>query len=62
MTPADLSDLAWLGLIVAAVVCACAVLLIVGRCRRATERDDGVAAAASGMDEFSAPEGGKHRG
>jgi hypothetical protein len=53
----DLSYLAWLGLPIAVAVCVAAVR-VVRRCRRQVARDDDVAAAASGMDEFSAPEGG----
>lgn len=36
-------------------------LLVVCRFIEAIERDDDVARAASGMDEFSAPEGGERR-
>jgi hypothetical protein len=59
MSQGFLSDFALVGLGVGVLVCAAAVLLVVGRFRRACERDDDVARAASGMDEFSAPEGGR---
>jgi hypothetical protein len=54
----DLSDWAWLGLLIAVAVCAGAVCAVLG-CRRQVARDDAVADSASGMDEFSAPEGGR---
>lgn len=55
------AGLSLLGLVIAALVCGGAVLLVLWRWQDAIERDDEIARAASGMDEFSAPEGGEPR-
>ena len=50
-----------LGAIAALLGLSYLAVLVVCRFVEACERDDDVAAAASGMDEFSAPEGGQRR-
>lgn len=54
--------LALLGYLVAGIGALCFIGWIICRFEWEAERDENMRAAASGMDEFSAPEGGQHRG
>jgi hypothetical protein len=51
--------LAILGYVIGVLGLGCAVGAVVLRFEWSIQRDDDVAAHASGMDEFSAPEGGR---
>lgn len=59
MNPNFPSDFALAGLILAVIVGAAAIGMVIGRFQAAIERDDDMARAAGGMDEYSAPEGGQ---